>query len=196
MNNELGIWIEKECKKRGWSQRKLAYEAGISQAPISRIINKIPTHQNEQLCGQKVAQALAKAFGVNQIYVFRLAHIFEPIPQGRNFSSWLINELFLRRMSKEDLAEQSGIDIKVINDLTNEMPPNFEVAEKLARVLDLDLLYVQQLTGLLPPCEQALTEEELELVHGYRELSKTGRQVLQDIVKSLKQNLRLEKLTR
>ena len=39
-SNELGQWIERERQKRGWSQRRLAQEAGISQAPISRIINK------------------------------------------------------------------------------------------------------------------------------------------------------------
>jgi transcriptional regulator with XRE-family HTH domain len=189
MSNELGQWIEKERKKRGWSQRRLAQEAGISQAPISRIINKIPRDKTEQICGEKVAQALARAFGANPIYVFRLARILKTPSRSRNFSTWLVGELLLRKMSQEELGNKSGLPSEVVADLTRGVPPTFEIAEKLAFALDLDPLYTQQLAGLIPPGEEALSDEEIELLSNYRDLSPAGRRVVQDIVRSMKEHL-------
>ncbi|MCG3209373.1 MAG: hypothetical protein FOGNACKC_02997 [Anaerolineae bacterium] len=189
MSNELGQWIERERKKRGWSQRRLAQEADISQAPISRIINKVPDDPNEQICGEKVAQALARAFGANPIYVFRLARILKPPPRSRNFSTWLVGELLLRKISQEKLGEMAGLDSEVVADLTRGVPPTFEVANKLAAALELDELYVQQLAGLVPPGEQALSAEEIELLSNYRELNRGGRKVVQELVKSMVSNL-------
>lgn len=189
MSNELGQWIEKEREKRGWSQRRLAQEADISQAPISRIINKVPRDKNEQICGQKVAQALARAFGANPIYVFRLARIIKPPPRSRNFSTWLVGELLLRQMTQEELAERSELDLKIIADLTKGTAPTFEIADKLATALELEPLYVQQLAGLLPPGEEALNDEELNLVNSYRNLKEAGRRVVRDLVLSLQKNL-------
>ena len=192
MSNELGEWIEKERKKRGWSQRRLAQEANISQAPISRIINKVPKDDKEQICGEKVAQSLAKAFGVNPIYVFRLARILTPPPRSRNFSTWLVGELLLKGMSQEELAEKSGLDNEIIADLTKGVAPTFDIADSLAETLELEPLYIQQLAGLLPPGEHALSGDEIDLVHSYRDLDLTGRQIVQDIVESLKKNLGYE----
>ena len=189
MSNELGQWIEKERNKRGWSQRRLAHEAGISQAPISRIINKVPRDKNEQNCGEKVAQALARALGANPIYVFRLARILKTPSRSRNFSTWLVGELLLRKMSQEELSEKSGLDPEVVADLTRGVPPTFEIAEKLANALDLDPLYIQQLAGLIPPGEEALSDEEIELVGIYRDLSPAGRRIVQDLVRSMKENM-------
>lgn len=189
MSNELGQWIERERKKRGWSQRRLAQEAGISQAPISRIINKVPEEPNEQICGEKVAQALARAFGANPIYVFRLARILKPPARSRNFSTWLVGELLLRGISQEDLCEQADLSPEIVADLTRGVPPTFDVADKLADALQLDPLYVQQLAGLIPPGEQALSAPEIDLLSNYRELNKGGRQVVQDLVKSLVENI-------
>ncbi|RME97824.1 MAG: helix-turn-helix domain-containing protein [Chloroflexi bacterium] len=187
MSNELGQWIEKERKKRGWSQRKLAQEAGISQAPISRIINKV-AHENEQICGEKVAQALARAFGANPVYVFRLARILKPPSTGRDFSTWLAGELEARKMSPKQLGKKAGLEAEVVADLTSGVPPTFEVAEKLAAALELDRLYVQQLAGLLPPGEEALSNLEIDLLHDYRALNKGGRQIVHDVVKSVRKN--------
>ena len=192
MSNELGEWIEKERKKRGWSQRRLAHEANISQAPISRIINKVPKDNKEQICGEKVAQSLAKAFGVNPIYVFRLARILTPPPRSRNFSTWLVGELLLKGMSQEELAQQTGIDLETISDLTKGIPPTFDIAEKLAETLELEPLYVQQLAGLVPPGEHALNADEITLIHSYRDLDHTARRVVQDVVESLRKNLGYE----
>ena len=192
MSNELGEWIEKERKKRGWSQRRLAQEANISQAPISRIINKVPKNNTEQICGEKVAQSLAKAFGVNPIYVFRLARILTAPPRSRNFFSWLVGELLLKGMSQEELAEQSGLDKETISELTKGAAPTFDIAEQLAATLEFEPLYIQQLAGLLPPGEHALNADEITLVHSYRDLDLTGRRIVQDIVESLKKNLGYE----
>lgn len=190
MSNELGRWIERERKKRGWSQRKLAQEAGISQAPISRIINKTPRNKDEQICGEKVAKALAEAFGANPIYAFRLARVLKPPPRSRNFSTWLVGELLLRGMSQEELSERAGIAPEEIADITRGMPPTFEMSEKLATALDLEPAHVQQLAGLLPPGEQTqvFKDEEIELINDFRTLGKGGQQVILDMVQSLKDN--------
>lgn len=188
MSNELGQWIEKERKKRGWSQRRLAQEAGISQAPISRIINKVPIDDREQICGEKVAQALARAFGANPVYVFRLARILKPPVRSRNFSTWLVGELLLRGITQEQLSEQADISPEIVADLTRGVSPSFEVAEKLAAAMELDSLYIQQLAGLIPPGEKALSSEEIDLLNDYRDLNNAGRRVAKDVVKSLLQH--------
>ncbi len=189
MSNELGQWIERERKKRGWSQRRLAQEADISQAPISRIINKVTQDNTEQICGEKVAQALARAFGANPIYVFRLARILRPPSRSRNFSTWLVGELLLRHITQEELSQKAELDLEVVAELTKGVPPTFDIADKLASALELDQLYVQQLAGLVPPGEQALSGEEIELLSNYRELNKSGRKIMQDMVKSLLDNI-------
>jgi len=190
MGNELGRWIERERQKRGWSQRRLAQEANISQAPISRIINKTPKDKNEQICGEKVAKALANAFGANPIYVFRLARVLKPPARSRNFSTWLIGELLLRKMSQEELGERAGLDVQVVADLTRGVPPTFEVSEKLAAALDLEPTYIQQVAGLLPPGEQTqvFSDEEVELINDLRTLGEAGQRIAQDLIKSLKKN--------
>ena len=188
MSNELGQWIEKERKKRGWSQRRLAQEANISQAPISRIINKVPKDDREQICGEKVAQALARAFGANPVYVFRLARILKPPARSRNFSTWLVGELLLRGISQEQLSEQAELPLETVSDLTRGVAPSFEVAEKLANALELDPLYTQQLAGLIPPGEKALSGEEIELLNDYRDLNNAGRRVAKDVIASLLTN--------
>jgi transcriptional regulator with XRE-family HTH domain len=189
MNNELGQWIERERKKRGWSQRRLAHEAGISQAPISRIINKVPSYPNEQICGEKVAQALARAFGANPIYVFRLARILKPPTRSHSFSAWLVEEMSDRGITQNDLVKTTNLDPEIVSDLTQGVPPAFEVADALADGLQLERLYVQQLAGLVPPGEHALSTEEIDLLNNYRELSKSGRKVAQDVVNSLVKNM-------
>jgi transcriptional regulator with XRE-family HTH domain len=189
MSNELGQWIERERKKRGWSQRRLAQEAGISQAPISRIINKVPTDNKEQICGEKVARALASAFGANPIYVFRLARILKTPPRSRNFSTWLVGELLLRGVSQEELSKRADLDADLVADLTRGVPPTFDIAQKLAEALELDELYIQQLAGLVPPGEQALSTEEIHLLHDYRELNNAGRKIVRDMVTSVKENM-------
>ena len=190
MSNELGRWIEREREKRGWSQRRLAYEAGISQAPISRIINKVPK-DDEQICGEKVAKALALAFGANPIYVFRLARILKPPARSRNFSTWLVGELLLRKMSQEELSEMAGLDAKVVTDLTRGIPPTFETTEKLAAALELDASHIQQVAGLLPPGEQTqiFSDAEVEMINDLRELGAASQQIVRDLLASLKENL-------
>ncbi len=190
MSNELGQWIERERRKRGWSQRRLAVEANISQAPISRIINKVPKNEKEQICGEKVAQALANAFGANPIYVFRLAHILKAPARSRNFSTWLVGELLLRKMTQEELSEKAGLNNEVVADLTRGIPPTFEIADKLADALELETLYVQQLAGLIPPGEEALSNLEIDLLNDYRDLNKGARQVVYDLILSLKENVK------
>ena len=189
MSNELGRWIERERIKRGWSQRRLAQEAGISQAPISRIINKVPKDQNEQICGEKVAKALAQAMGANTVYVFRLARILKPPARSRNFSTWLVGELLLRHMTQEELSKKADLDEDLVNEITRGVPPTFEIADKLADALGFDHLYIQQLAGLLPPGEQALSPSEIDLINDYRELNIVARQVVQDLISSLHKNM-------
>jgi transcriptional regulator with XRE-family HTH domain len=138
---------------------------------------------------EKVAQALARAFGANPIYVFRLARILKTPSRSRNFSTWLVGELLLRKMSQEELGQKAGLPSEVVADLTRGVPPTFEIAEKLAYALDLDALYTQQLAGLIPPGEEALSDEEIELLSNYRDLSPAGRRVVQDIVRSMKEHL-------
>jgi len=189
MNNPLGRWITREREKRGWSQSKLARESGISQAHISRIVNK-SRGRDEQVCGAKTANALAQALGSSPAYVMKLAGILVSAPdrRGGNFSTWFIGELLTQFISQQELAEQSGVDLQTIRELTQGIPPSMEVLEAIGPVLNRSVDYLAEKAGLgggtdLPAkSDFQLTKDELCLIEEYRQLDRKSKTLLADIL--------------
>lgn len=66
--NEMAKWVNPETQMPGISQRKLAQEAGISQAQLHEILKK--GHSP----GTGILKKLADFFQVNPITLFRLAY--------------------------------------------------------------------------------------------------------------------------
>lgn len=96
----------------------------------------------------RVSSALARALGTNQIYVFRLARILKAPRRSRNFSTWLVGELLLLGISQEELAEQSGVDLEKITELTQGVVPDLEILEKITSVLNRDVVNDPRLKSL------------------------------------------------
>ncbi len=190
MSNELGRWVQKELKRRGWNQIQLAELAQITQPNISRVINKTPKYPNEAICGEKVAQGLAQAFGVSPVYVMHMAGILKTSSYNRNFSAWLLGELLRKGLTREELSERSGVELEIITELSQGIPPSLGIVEKLAPVLDIDSLVLQNLAGLVGVEEPSFNQVELDLIQNYRALPSSGQTIIREIMQTLKENIK------
>jgi RecA/RadA recombinase len=101
----------------------------------------------------------------------------------------MVGEFLLRGIYHEEFRKRADLDADLVADLTRGVPPTFDIAQKLAEAMELDELYIQQLAGLVPPGEQALSTEEIHLLHDYRELNNAGRKIVRDLVTSVKENM-------
>ena len=179
--NELGRCLEKELKLRGWSQHRLAREAGISQAQISRIINFEPRDNLEKICGNEVASALARALGINEIYVFRLARILTAPRRTRNFSTWLVGELLLLDITQEELAERSNIEPGALAELFKGVTPNIEALKRISPVLNREVTDLMDIAGLYTEYVMSdfeVASEEINVLELYRKLSTQEREFI------------------
>lgn len=74
MDTKFSEWLNAQMHERGWSMSELGRRAGVSHAQISNVINGIKPP------GSKVCKGIARAFGLRDIEVLRLAGIADPEP--------------------------------------------------------------------------------------------------------------------
>jgi len=74
--NSFGKWLEQQLKIRGWRAAELARKAGIAEPTLSRLIN------DSRKAGTQVCTAIATAFDIAPVYVFRKAGLLPPAPEG------------------------------------------------------------------------------------------------------------------
>lgn len=185
-NNDLGRWIERELNRRNWSQSELARQSGLHQSHISRIINA-PAGDDGPVCGRRAAQAIADAFEASPAYVLRLARITKPPPRSRNFSTWLLGDLLAKGLSQAELAGQSGLPQKVIAGFTRGVLPTVEQIQALAGPLEMPASQLAEIAGLEVPNLRS-TEDEIELLEKYRELSPKQQKLLQAMLAVIKEH--------
>lgn len=85
-------WLKEEMDKRQWKPSDLAEKAGVSDAALSRILNKGDRQPGSDLC-----KKIAKAFGESPEKVFRLAGLLPEEEKGlgglsvweEDFLGWL-----------------------------------------------------------------------------------------------------------
>ena len=109
MKNEFGEWVQQMIDERGWSQSELARRAGTTSTTVSRVINK------ERLPGIEFCRGIAKAFGLPEIDVLRLAGLASPARAQSTLRDKLVIQLgdmteeqlgAMERYARALLAEQ------------------------------------------------------------------------------------------
>lgn len=90
-------WLLNELEKRNWSQSDLVKKAGISRGTLSNIIN------GTRGVGEKSLIAIARAFSISPITVFRRAGLLPEGPENKvTFDDWLY---LLEQLPVEDQEE-------------------------------------------------------------------------------------------
>ncbi len=72
-NEEFWIWVERELHKRDLSFHRIERDAGLSNAAISKLA------RNRTAPTPTACKAIARAFGMTDEEVFRLAGILSPV---------------------------------------------------------------------------------------------------------------------
>lgn len=72
--DKISDWLNSELNERGWSQRELARRARVSPTAINDVINE-KAEPGWDLCA-----AIAKALGLSEEEVFRMAGLLPPLP--------------------------------------------------------------------------------------------------------------------
>jgi transcriptional regulator with XRE-family HTH domain len=68
----FGEWLDKECKKRGWSHAELGRRAGFSEARVSQVCRGWKP-------GIKFCMSIAEPLGLSPYDVLRLAGLALPV---------------------------------------------------------------------------------------------------------------------
>ena len=63
---DFAHWLDEQIHQRGWTQTQMAHQAGITQAALSRVLNR------ERRASPEMCQGLARALGLAE-YVVLLA---------------------------------------------------------------------------------------------------------------------------
>lgn len=97
MNNlDFGQWIQKERANRNWSQSDLSRYSGLHRAVISKI-------ESGTKPMPETLVALAQAFKISPITIFRVAGLLPPGPDDKiNFEDW---QYLLEKMTPEEREE-------------------------------------------------------------------------------------------
>lgn len=85
---EFGDWIQVEREKRGWSQSDLSRYSGLHRAVISKIESGTKPMPD-------TLSALAQAFKISPITIFRIAGLLPEGGDNASFEDWqfLLNQL-------------------------------------------------------------------------------------------------------
>jgi transcriptional regulator with XRE-family HTH domain len=103
---DFSKWLLQQIQERGWSQADLAKSAGLTRAAISDYINKKRTKPDPE-----ALVAIANAFQISPIHVFRVAGLLPPGPADDiTVEDW-----------KEILSRLSERDQKILRDMALNM---------------------------------------------------------------------------
>ena len=103
---KFGLWLQKEREQRGWSQSDLARFSGLHR----QIINK--TENGVSMPALETYLALAKAFNISPIFIFRKAGLLpEANTEQVRFEDW---EFVLNQLSSDEAEELRQIAIMKI----------------------------------------------------------------------------------
>lgn len=95
-NFEFGQWVQKERATREWSQSDLSRYSGLHRAVISKMESGTKPMPETLL-------ALAQAFKLSPISIFRIAGLLPPGPDDKiNFEDW---QFMLEQMTDAEREE-------------------------------------------------------------------------------------------
>lgn len=97
MSNGLDFasWLEAEIQSRGWSQAELAKRARLNRAIVNKVLNRYSKPSPETL------QAIARALGYPQEFVFRKAGLLDDSPTEEDALTRLLNHYFAQLTPQE-----------------------------------------------------------------------------------------------
>jgi transcriptional regulator with XRE-family HTH domain len=102
-----------------------------------------------------------------------------------NLSEWLANELKERGWSMRELARRADISHTTVAEvLARQRAPTWEFCIAVAKVLRLSPQRLFELAGLM---EATAAPDETELLHAYRQLDSSRRELVLTIVQALAQ---------
>jgi transcriptional regulator with XRE-family HTH domain len=102
----FGKWLIEQMQERGWSQSDLSKAAGLTRTAISDYVNQKRTKPDPE-----ALVAIARAFHLSPIHVFRVAGILPPGPgDDVTIEDW-----------KEILPRLSERDQKILKDTALNM---------------------------------------------------------------------------
>lgn len=71
---DFSDWLQSEIDARGWRVADLSRHSGLSGSYLGRVLNK------ERLAGNEACRAIAKAFGMRDVDVMKIAGLANPEP--------------------------------------------------------------------------------------------------------------------
>jgi transcriptional regulator with XRE-family HTH domain len=74
MADDFVTWIQQEMNERGWSQSELARRGGFTPTAINKILSR------ERMPGVDFCKGVARAFGMRDVDVMRIAGIANSLP--------------------------------------------------------------------------------------------------------------------
>lgn len=92
--NTFGEWLNKELTERGWSQRELGRQAGISGAIVSEVINGRPP-------GWGFCAAIARPLEKTPLEVFQLAGL---LPGGSHRLKESLAQYYASSLTPEEAS--------------------------------------------------------------------------------------------
>lgn len=104
MDIDFVAWVNDELKQRNWTQAELASRGGFTGAALSKMLNR------ERMPGVDICKGIARAFGMKDVEVMRLAGLIDSDPDMSEFSPAIQNTI---RMMK-DLDEKDQQDIEAL----------------------------------------------------------------------------------
>lgn len=96
--NDLADWVITQIEQRGWSQRELSRRAGLSQAHISNVLNRVAAP------GADFCVAIARALDVQPEYTLRLAGILPTLPADHAREDRLLHAFRLLKPAQKEMA--------------------------------------------------------------------------------------------
>jgi transcriptional regulator with XRE-family HTH domain len=106
MDTDFVTWVNSELKERGWTQTELASRGGFTGAALSKLLSR------ERMPGVDICKGIARAFGMKDVEVMRLAGLVDQEIETTEYSQAIRNTI---RMMK-DLDEKDQEDIEALVD--------------------------------------------------------------------------------
>lgn len=99
-------WLLDEMNKRGWSQAELARASGLNRQSVSDYVNRRRTNPEPE-----ALVALAQAFKISPITIFRKAGLLPEGSDNASFEDW--QHLLTQLLPEEQEEMRQIIEIKI-----------------------------------------------------------------------------------
>ncbi len=101
---DFADYVVKEMNNRGWDQSELSRRSGITTSQLSRVINR------ESRPGLDFCKRLAKAYGLRDVDVMRIAGLIDSDADSKEFTAPIRNTIrYMQDMDEKDQADVEAL---------------------------------------------------------------------------------------